>query len=255
MKIVVLLKQVPDTWGERRLDPETGRIVREKRSAVPDEIDERALEVALRHKDLDKATEVVLVSMGPASAAESLRKGLSMGADSAVHLLDDGLVGADLLRTAEALAAAVRGIGFDLLIAGGESTDGRGGVIPAMLAEHLGVAELSFLDSVEIEDGVVRGERNSDGTTVRAHAATPVVVSVGERVADARFPSFKGIVGARKKPMEEVAMSALGIPSPSGSNVVLSVSERPARAAGTKIVDTGSAGIELADYLRSNHLV
>src|ERR1700712_465289 len=123
MKIAVLVKQVPDTYGERKLDVATGLIDRDASDAVMDEINERALEVALTLKDSDKSTEVVLITMGPASAKDALRKGLSMGADSAVHVLDDDLEGSDAPTTATVLAAALRQQSFDLVIAGNESTD------------------------------------------------------------------------------------------------------------------------------------
>ena len=137
MKIIVLVKQVPDTYEERKLDPATGILDRDASEPIIDEIGERALEMALRYKDAHKGTEVVVLSMGPTSVTASLRKGLSLGADSAVHVLDDALAGADLGWTAAVLAAALTKSGYDLIIAGNESTDGRGGVIPAMVAEHL----------------------------------------------------------------------------------------------------------------------
>src|SRR5262245_10670094 len=130
MKIIVLVKQVPDTWGERKLDLATGLVDRDGSEAVVDEISERAVEVALRAKDADKSVEVVVLTMGPEPAKDALRKCLGMGADSAVHVLDPSLAGADAAWTASVLAAAVRRAGFDLVIAGNESTDGRGGVVP-----------------------------------------------------------------------------------------------------------------------------
>ena len=137
MKIIVLLKQVPDTYEERKLDAATGILDREASEPIIDEIVERAIETALSYKDAHKDTEIVLLSMGPDSVTASLRKALSLGADSAVHVLDDGLAGSDLARTAAVLAAALATTGYDLIIAGNESTDGRGGAIPAMVAEHL----------------------------------------------------------------------------------------------------------------------
>ncbi|WP_426976155.1 electron transfer flavoprotein subunit beta/FixA family protein [Pseudarthrobacter sp. O4] len=260
MKILVLVKQVPDTEEERKLDPASGALDRSAGESVADEINERALEVALRYKDSHKGTEVVAVSMGPEAVTKSLRKALTMGADSAVQVLDESLAGADVARTAVVLAAAVKTAGFDLVVAGNESTDGRGGVVPAMVAEHLGLPHLSFLDSVEITGDMVRGERGTESGSIRVGASLPAVISVTERAAEARFPNFKGILTAKRKPLQVLSLADLGIDPATmlpllGRSVVVSVSERPARTAGKKTVDTGNAGIELADFLVAGHLV
>ncbi|MCO4253333.1 electron transfer flavoprotein subunit beta/FixA family protein [Pseudarthrobacter raffinosi] len=257
MKIVVLVKQVPDTWGERRLDPFTGRVDRESVDRVIDEISERALEVALSLKDKNKGTEVVVMSMGPSSATDGLRKGLSMGANEAVHVLDDALVGADAGWTSAVLAAALKQTGFDLVLAGNESTDGRGGVIPAMVAQRLGLPCLGSLNIVEIEQNSVRGERGTENGTARVHASLPAVVSVTERTPEARFPNFKGIMTAKRKSLTVLSLAELGMEPTTvgGRSVVLSTVERPARTAGKKIVDEGNAGLELAEFLAARHLI
>ena len=255
MKVVVLVKQVPDTWGERRLDPSTGWVDRAASDRIIDEIGERALEVALSHKDHAKDTEVVALTMGPATATEALRKALSMGADAAVHVLDDGLAGADLLRTATVLASAIRSTGFDVVIAGNESTDGRGGVIPAMLAELLGVPAALNLDAVEFSDGEVAGTRSVEDATMAVRAPLPALVSITERTAEPRFPNLKGIMGAKKKPMTVLAVADLGVDAAASQSVIVSVSERPPRSGGEVIVDDGSAATKLADYLAANRLI
>lgn len=259
MKIAVLVKQVPDTGEERRLDLKTGRLDREAGENIADEINERALEVALRYKDGDKSgTEVVVLTMGPDSAAQALRKALSMGADSAVHVLDDSLAGADISRTAAVLAAAVKQTGFDLLVAGNESTDGRGGVVPAMIAEHLGVPLLPSLDSVELSKAAVTGEVSIDNGSLTVRAQLPAVVSVTERAAEARFPNFKGIMTAKRKPVVKLQLAELRLDSDldgTPRTVVISTAERPARSAGKKIIDDGNAGRELAEYLTVNRLI
>jgi electron transfer flavoprotein beta subunit len=253
------MKQVPDTYEERKLDPATGILDRAASEPIIDEIGERALEVALRYKDANKGTEVVLLSMGPASVTAALRKGLSLGADAAVHVLDDSLVGADLSRTAAVLAAALTQSSYDLIVAGNESTDGRGGVIPAMIAEHLGLPHLSFLDSVEISETEVRGERGTESGSMDVHAGLPALVSVTERTPEVRFPNFKGILSAKKKPLTVLTLGDLGIGSDAlsggGHSVVLSTAVRPARTAGTKVVDEGNAGVELAEFLAAGHLI
>ena len=168
MKIAVLVKHVPDTYGERQLDPATRRADRAAGDQVIDEISERAVEVALAHKDQEKSTEVVAVTMGPAQATDALRKSLAMGADRAIHVVDDALAGADLMVTATVLAAALRPEGFDLVIAGNESTDGRGGVLPALLAELLGLPLLSALRTVRLTDTEVSGARVTDAARPRS---------------------------------------------------------------------------------------
>ncbi|MBB3157912.1 electron transfer flavoprotein beta subunit [Microbacterium proteolyticum] len=252
MKIVVLIKEVPDTWGERRLDLETGLVDRAASSPVLDEIDERAVEVALAHADAHPGTEVTVVSMAPASATATIRKALAMGATSAVHIVDDALRGADLLLTAEVLAAAVRRADYDLVVAGNLSTDGGGGVIAAMVAELLGVPQLTGLAALELSDGAVSGQRVSDAGTMRVSAELPAVVSITEALPEGRFTTFKGIMAAKKKPYETVDAASLSLePDDPGTAryIMLSVAERPPRTAGTKIVDEGDAGEKLAAFL------
>lgn len=255
MKIVVLVKQVPDTWGNRTLDTATGRLDRASSDAVIDEINERALEVALRHKDEDKGTEVVALSMGPAQARESLRKALAMGADSAVHVLDDAFAGSDAVKTATTLASALAQTGFDVVIAGNASTDGRGGVVPAMVAELLSLPALCNLNTLTIEGATVRGERETDYGTATVHAATPAVASVTERMPEARFPNFKGILSAKRKPVVTLTLQQLNLASAGGQSIVTATSERPLRPAGHKIVDDGTAADALAAFLATERFI
>ena len=259
MKIIVLVKQVPDTAEERRLDLATGLLDREAGESVVDEINERALEVALRYKDGDKkGCQVVVLTMGPESASQALRKALSMGADSAVHVIDDGLAHADIARTAVVLAAAAKQAGFDVLVAGNESTDGRGGVVPAMVAEHLGLPLLPSMNSVDLEEAFVTGDTDIENGTLTVRASLPAVVSVTERVAEARFPNFKGIMTAKRKPLVKLTLADLQLPSDlhgAPRSIVLSTAKRPARAGGKKIVDGGDAGRELAEYLVTSRLI
>lgn len=258
MKIAVLIKQVPDTETERHLSA-NGRANRDASDPVIDEITERALEVALQQKDTDKSVEIVVVTMGPDNAAQALRKALSMGADKAIHVQDESLGGSDALTTARVLAAALRDAGADLIIAGNESTDGRGGVVPAMIAEVLGLPFLGPLDTVEVAGAgaAVRGRRSdAEGVTV-LRAATPAVISVSEAVGEARFPKFKGILAAKRKQVAVQHAVDLGISGPdhAAGNLVLSVTQRPVRTAGTKIVDDGQAAAQLAAYLVAEKLI
>lgn len=252
MKIIVLVKQVPDTYGDRRLDPATGLIDRSG-DLVVDEITERAMEVALTVKDANDA-EVVLLTMGPASATDILRKGLAIGADRAVHVLDDGLRGSDMLRTSSVLAAALQREGFDLVITGNESTDGRGGALAAMIAEQLQLPHATALNTVSVDADSVSGERAGEAGTRAIRASLPAVISITERNPEARFPTFKGSMRAKKKPLDTVTLADLGTAAPSHSTV-LSATARPARTAGRRVVDDGNAAAELAEFLTSSHLI
>jgi len=257
MRIVVLVKEVPDTYGDRRLDLETGLADRAASETVVDEIGERAVEVALTYADAHPGTQVTVLSMTPESAAASVRKALAMGASDAVQVVDEALRGADLLLTATVLAAALRRTGFDLVVAGDQSTDGGGGVVPAMLAELLDVPAATSLASVEVTEASVSGERVSDGAVVRVSAELPAIVSITERLPDARFPNFKGIMAAKKKPFETLTLEDLGVDAEDPAvarSIMLSVAERPPRQAGTRIVDEGDAGERIAAFLVENRL-
>lgn len=255
MKIIVLLKEVPDTWGERRLDLATGWVERAASERVVDEISERALEVALSHKDADKSTEVVAVAMGPATAEESLRRALSMGADRAVHILDDALAGADALLTARTLAAAIRMQDPDLVLAGNESTDGAGGIVPAMMAELLDLALLGDVGDIEITPDSVRATRVTATYSAVLSAPLPAMISVAERVPEARFANFKGIMGAKRKTIDVVGIADLGVDAPASASTVVSVVERSARTGGRIITDQGDAGAAIVDFLRERKVI
>lgn len=255
MKIVVLVKEVPDTYGERHLSPETGLTDRENADNVLDEICERAIEAALGlKKDGD---EVHLLAMAPASAEKSIRKGLAMGADEAVHIADENLKGADLTLTAEVLAKAVEKQGYDLVVAGNLSTDGNAGVLPTMIAEHLGWPYLTQLTELSL-DQTAKGKRSTEDATQEVEAALPVVVSLTESFPDPRYPNFKGIMAAKKKPLTTLTCTDLGVDPEDFSHprlIMTEASQRPPREAGTKITDDGTAAAQLADFLAANSLI
>ncbi|MFC7401768.1 electron transfer flavoprotein subunit beta/FixA family protein [Citricoccus sp. GCM10030269] len=259
MKIAVLAKQVPDTWSDRKIDLETGMLDRDASEPVPDEINERALETALQYKDGHPDTEIVVISLGLEGTTKTLRKLLSMGADSAVLITDPAMAGSDMVQTARVLAAGVRQAGGELVVAGNEATDGRGGMVPAMVAEILGWPILPGLDEVAIADGSVSGTAEVDGGTVKLSAPLPAAVSVTEKAAEARFPNFKGIMAAKKKPMETWSLADLGIDAgPEAAavrSVMVSATARPPKEAGPKITDDGTAAAQLAEYLTSHRLV
>lgn len=257
MKIAVLVKEVPDSYGERKLNTTTGLADREASDRVIDEITARAVEAAVAYAESAEQAEVVLVTMGPESAEQMLRKTLAMGPDAAYHISDEALGGADLGLTAEVLAAALERIGCDLVIAGDVSSDGTGGLLPTMVAERMGVAHLTSLDTVQISDAAVSGERGTYGGTVGLRAELPAVVSVTERLPDPRFPGFRGIMSAKKKPLETLSAADLGVDVQADvpRSIMLSVTQAPARTAGTKVTDEGEAGTQLADYLAEKRLV
>jgi len=258
VRITVLVKEVPDTYGDRRIDPATGLAVRDPADAVLDEVCERALETALRVKDAAPDTEVVAMTMGPESAVGSLRRALAIGADSAVLVSDSRLAGADLTVTATVIAAALRKVGFDLVVAGNQSTDGTGAVIVPMLAELLGIPGAGHFTTIDVSSGRVAGTRATDGGSVSAVADLPAIVSVTEQAPEARFPSLKSTMGAKRKPIEIWSLDDLSeaIDDPAvARSIVLAVSERPPRTQGVVVTDTGDAAEQLADFLIANRLV
>lgn len=258
MKIAVLVKEVPDTWSDRKIDEATKRVDRDG-DVVIDEINEKAVEAALLVKEANDG-EVTAITMGPKNALDAVRKALAMGADAGIHIVDDALGGSDVIQTSAALAAAIGSREFDLIIAGNESTDGRTAAIPAMLAERLGLAQATFLRTLSVKDGTVSGERMVDDGHVEVSAALPALVSVTEQIAEARFPNFKGIMAAKKKPVETLTIADLGIDAADagGENswsVVDTVTAKPPREGGTIIKDDGTAGQQLAEYLASAKLI
>src|ERR1700736_2215939 len=199
--IVVLIKQVPDTWSERKLTDGDFTLDREAADAVLDEINERAVEEALLIKEKEGAESTVTVlTAGPERATEAIRKALSMGADRAVHVLDEGMHGSDLVQTGWVLARALGTIeGTELVIAGNEATDGVSGAVPAIVAEYLGLPQLTHVTALSVEGGQGTGERETDDGVFTLEASLPAVVSVTEKINEPRFPSFKGIMAAKKK--------------------------------------------------------
>jgi electron transfer flavoprotein beta subunit len=259
MNIVVCVKQVPDTWAERKLKQGDATLDRESVDGLINELDEYAVEEALQIKEAHGG-EVTVLSMGPEKASESVRKALSMGADKAVHLVDDALAGSDSLQTSYALAQVLQSIGFDLVVLGAESTDARMGAMAAMLAERLGVAQLSLASKVEIDGSHVRVNRQSEDGYWVVEADLPVVISVLEKINEPRYPSFKGIMAAKKKPMQALSLAEAGIdPSLVGlanaATEVVDFTERPPRQAGTVVKDEGDGGTKAAEFLAAGKFI
>ena len=259
MNIVVCVKQVPDTWAERKLKQGDATLDRESVDGLINELDEYAIEEALQIKEAHGG-EVTVVTMGPEKASESVRKALSMGADKAVHLVDDALAGSDALQTSYALAQVLQSIGFDLVVLGAESTDARMGAMAAMLAERLGVAQLSLASKVEIDGSHVRVNRQSEDGYWVVEADLPAVISVVEKINEPRYPSFKGIMAAKKKPMQVLSPAEAGIDSSlvglaNAATEVVDFTERPPRQAGTIVKDGGDGGTKAAEFLAAGKFI
>jgi electron transfer flavoprotein beta subunit len=259
MNIVVLVKQVPDSGAERTLSASDNTVERSSASNVINEMDEYAIEEALKIKEAHGG-EVTVLTMGPAGATESIRKALSMGPDKAVHVTDDALHGSCAVATSKVLAAALGTLNADLIVCGAESTDGRVQVMPHMLAERLGVAALTGARKVTVDGSQLTVERQTDEGYEVVTAATPAVISVWDTINEPRYPSFKGIMAAKKKPLTTLTLSDAGIEGDkvglggSGSEVA-EVTARPPKQAGQIVKDEGDGGVKLAEFLASQKLV
>jgi electron transfer flavoprotein beta subunit len=260
MNIVVLVKQVPDTYSERKLADSDHTLDRESADAVLDEINERAVEEALQLQ-ATHGGEVTVVSVGPDRATDAIRKALSMGADKAVHVSDAALHGSDAIATAKVLAKAVGTIeGVDLVLAGNEATDGRVGAVPAMVAELLGLPALTHARKVEIDGSTVKVERETDEGVLQLQATLPAVISVNETINEPRYPSFKGIMAAKKKPVATLTIGDLGVDAAElgidGSwTAVLEAAPKPPRSAGQRVEDEGDGGTKVAEFLVGQKLI
>ena len=259
MNIVVCVKQVPDTAVERTLRPGDGTLDRQTPDGLINELDEYAIEEGLKIAEAHGG-EVTILSMGPGKAAESVRKALSMGADKAVHLLDDALAGSDALATSLVLAEALKQTGFDLVILGSESTDARTGVLPAMLAERLGVPQLTLASKVDIDGGSVTVRRVTDDGYAVVTGSLPAVVSVVEKINEPRYPSFKGIMAAKKKPVQTLTLAELGVAADAAglagsATTVADFAARPPRAAGVVVKDEGDGGAKVATFLAERKFI
>jgi electron transfer flavoprotein beta subunit len=259
MKIAVCVKQVPDAAAPKRLDPQTKRLDRSVEGAI-NPFDVNAVEEALRIKEGGEGGEVVLVSLGPAKAAESLRKALAMGADRVVLVTDDAAAGSDLLGTTKALAAALEREAADLVLFGQQASDSDGAVLWAAVAEKLRRPVISQVAELTLADGKVRGKRQTEFGYDVIEAPLPAVVAVSDAINEPRYPSLKGIMGAKSKPQETVSLSDLGLNGDevgeSGKRTeVYAVGEPPPRGDSLKIEDDGGAAEKIVEYLSERKLV
>jgi electron transfer flavoprotein beta subunit len=258
-KIVVLVKYTPDLTSDRSFLAD-GTVDRTGTPGRLSELDEHAAEQALRVQESCASSELVYLTMGPDGASDALRKALSMGGDAAVHVQDDALHGSDAFATSLVLAEAIKRIGFDLVVTGMASTDAGMGVVPALLAERLGVPQVTFAGRLSVSGDEVEILRDSDTSSETVTARMPAVVSVTDRTGEARYPSFKGIMAAKKKPVQTWSLADLDIdPALVGlagaRTAVLATTRRPGRSAGQLVKDDGDGGRALADFLATQRFI
>jgi len=252
MNVTVFVKQIPDPAQPGELDPSTNALKRDGK-LILDESDSYGVEMALQLVDKAGGGEVTLVSMAPNGETSGLRTALAMGAAKAVLVSDPELAGSDALTTAKVLAAASQRAGAaDLVIAATESSDGYTGTVPEQVAEVLGLPSVTFAKSVEVDGGVLKVNRQTEAGYDEVTCSLPAVVSVTAGVVEPRYPNFKGIMDAKKKPVDEVTAADLGV-TPVGwagaGQSITDVAQAPARAAGEKVVDEGEAHLKIISFL------
>ncbi|QSR30436.1 electron transfer flavoprotein subunit beta [Nocardioides sp. S5] len=262
MNIVVCVKYVPDATADRKFEDDY-TVDRVGVDGLLSELDEYAVEQALqfREKREGEDIEITALTVGPEKAVDAVRKALQMGADKGVHVVDDAIAGSDYIATSLVLAKAIEKIGADLVVCGMASTDASGSVVPAMLAERLGMPQVTLASVIESQGDQVRIKRDNEGSTEVIGATLPIVLSVTDQSGEARYPSFKGIMAAKKKPLETFSLSDLGVDA---GQVGLSVAwsqvedttERPPRTAGEIVTDEdGSGAGALVDFLASKKFI
>ncbi|MEU4195800.1 electron transfer flavoprotein subunit beta/FixA family protein [Kribbella sp. NPDC026611] len=257
MKIVVCAKFVPDATADRRFRSEDNTVDRAGVDGLLSELDEYAVETALTVKEAGDA-EVTVLTVGPEQAADAVKKGLQMGADAGVHVLDDAIHGSDAVATSLVLAKALAKLEADLVVFGMGSTDGGMGVVPAMVSERLGLPAVTLGSEVSVDGQTVRIRRDGDTASDTVEGTLPLVLSVSDQANEPRYPSFKGIMAAKKKPVETWSLADLEVtPEQVGGasawTEVVEVTARPARTAGTIVTDEdGSGAAQLVEFLSTN---
>lgn len=252
MKVVVCVKQIPDPATPYRLEEGSNWLIRPEEQIL-DDTDRYGVEMGLQLAQANEGS-VTLVSMGPAGNGQGIRQALAMGADKAILVEDDSLRGSDALTTARVLASAIRKDGFDLVIAGTESTDGYSGVVPQMIAEILGVPALTYATHVVTGDGSITIHRQTVAGYDVVSSALPAVVTVTAGVVEPRYPTFKGIMDAKKKPIENLSMGDLGAEQ-APQQLVLSITNAPERTGGQKIEDEGEAHLAIVSLLENRKVI
>jgi electron transfer flavoprotein beta subunit len=255
MKIAVCVKQVPEA-AHRRLDPATKRLDRSGEGAL-NAFDANAVEEALRLKDTGGEGEVVVLSMGPEKALDALRKALAMGADRAVLVSDDGAAGSDLVATSKVLAAALEREGADLVLFGQYAADSEGAVLWAAVAERLRRPLISQVAELTVESGSLTGRRQTEFGYDVIRAPLPAVIAVADSINEPRYPSLKGIMGAKKKPQDVVSLADLGVEAGEGASrtTVVALGDPPPRGDSRKVEDDGTAAEAIVEYLAEKRLL
>src|SRR6187397_489017 len=256
MKIAVCAKYVPEATATRRIDPSTKRLDRSGEGAL-NPFDANAVEEALKLRDATGEGEVVIVSLGPEKALEAMRRALAMGADRVVLVSDEAAAGSDLVATSRALAAALEREGADLVLFGQQSIDSDGAVLWAAVADRLRQPVISQVAELTVGDGTVRGKRQTEFGYDVIEAQLPAVVAVSDAINEPRYPSLKGIMGAKKKPQETLSGSDLGLDAGAlgeqgSATSVLALGDPPPRGDARKIEDDGSGADQIADFLAEN---
>jgi electron transfer flavoprotein beta subunit len=259
MKIAVCVKEVPDPGPNRRIDPDTKRMDRSGDRSL-NQYDLHAVEQALRLKEAAGDGEVVLISMGASRALDSIRKGLGMGADRAVLVSDEAAAGSDLVATTAVLAAAIQAESPDLVLFGQQATDGDGAVLWAAVADRLRMPVVSQISELEVADGHATAKRQTEFGYDKIRAPLPAVLAVADSLNEPRYPSLKGIMGAKKKPQDVKSLADVGVDPGSvgeaGSRTtVLELSPPPSRGETIKIEDDGSGAQKIIDFLVERKLV
>lgn len=263
MKIVVCVKHVPDAQGDRRFAADH-TVDRAGVDGLLSELDEYAVEEALKVSEANDGSTVTVVTVGPDAASDAVRKALQMGADAGVHVVDDALHGSDAFATSLVLAKAIATLEYDVVITGMASTDAGMSVVPALVADRLGLPQVTFAGTLSIEgDGPgakVVIERDGDTSTEVVESALPALVSVTDQINEPRYPSFKGIMAAKKKPVTTLTLADLGVDAGevglgAAWTTVAGVTQRPPRAAGTVVTDEGDGGAKLVEFLAGAKLV
>jgi electron transfer flavoprotein beta subunit len=263
MNIVVLVKYVPDATADRTFDESDNTTDREGVDGLLSELDEYAIEEALKIVEASEG-EVTVLTVGPDDAVDAVRKGLQMGAHKGVHVVDDAIHGSDSVGTSLLLAKALEKLqgdgGWDLVLCGMASTDGSMGVVPAMLAERLDVPQVTLGSELTVEGGKVRIRRDGDAAVETIEAEAPAVVSVTDQINEPRYPSFKGIMAAKKKPLETLSLSDLGVSADevgleAAWTKVDSFAARPPRQAGTVVTDEGDGAGKLVEFLAGQKFI
>jgi len=264
MNIVICVKYVPDATGDRHFESDN-TVDRVGVDGLLSELDEYAVEQALQLKEKNEDSVVTALTVGPEDASEAIKKALQMGADKGVHVVDDAIAGSDYLATSQVLAAAIKKLGeeaeVDVVLCGMASTDATGSVIPAMLAERLDLPQVTLGSVIESQGKEFRIKRDGDTSTEVIGATAPLVLSVTDQSGEARYPSFKGIMAAKKKPLETWSLSDIGVDAAevgldAAWTAVEDTEERPPRTAGEVVTDEDGSGAKaLVEFLASKKFI